>query len=76
MTAVSPVAGLRQSGWKDGEKKWPCAYEAVRNFHVNNETIGNMIAEVDLEGRPVDRVVEEWLWTRGTWREWTECARK
>jgi hypothetical protein len=35
-----------------------------------------MIAEVDLEGRPVDRVVEEWLWTRGTWREWTECARK
>ncbi|NIO05874.1 MAG: hypothetical protein GTN74_15120 [Proteobacteria bacterium] len=50
---------------------WPRAYEAVRKFRVDNETIGKIIGEVDLEGRPVDRVVEERLWTRDTWQKWT-----
>lgn len=33
------------------------------------------IKKVDLEGRPVDRVVEDWLWKEGTWQKWTECSK-
>jgi glycine betaine/proline transport system substrate-binding protein len=70
-----PRGWIKKVGWKGGDKKWPCAYDAIRKFRVDNMTIGNMIGEVDLEGRPVDRVVEEWLWKQGTWQKWTECSR-
>jgi glycine betaine/proline transport system substrate-binding protein len=53
-----PRGWIKKVGWKGGEKKWPCAYEAVHKFRVNNEIIGKMIGEVDFEGRPVDGVVE------------------
>ncbi len=71
-----PRGWIKKVGWKDGEKKWPCAYEAVRKFRVSNQEIGEMIGQVDLEGRPVDRVVEDWLWTKGSWQPWTECSKK
>ena len=70
-----PRGWIKKVGWKAGEKKWPCAYQAVRNFKVDNNTIGNMIGEVDLDGRPVDDVVEEWLKNnKSTWMKWTECS--
>ncbi|MFQ5485615.1 MAG: ABC transporter substrate-binding protein [Desulfobacterales bacterium] len=71
-----PRGWIKKVGWKEGEKKWPCAYEAVRKFRVSNQEIGEMIGQVDLEGRPVDRVVEDWLWTKGSWQPWTECSKK
>ncbi len=70
-----PRGWIKKVGWKDGEKKWPCAYEAVRNFTTDNQTINQMVSDVDLKGRPVERVVEDWLWTKGTWRAWTKCSR-
>jgi ABC-type proline/glycine betaine transport system substrate-binding protein len=34
-----------------------------------------MIGVVDLDGRPVDDVVEEWLKNnKSTWIKWTECS--
>jgi hypothetical protein len=55
--------------------KRPCADKAVRKFRVDDQTIGEMIGQVYLEGRPVERVVEEWLWTKGSWQKWTKCSR-
>ncbi len=70
-----PRGWIKKVGWKAGEEKWACAYNAVRNFHVDNATIGNMIGEVDLDGRSVDEVVEEWLANnQDTWQKWTECS--
>lgn len=69
-----PRGWIKKVGWKGGEEKWPCAYEAVRKFRIDNQTVGEMIGEVDLEGRPVDRVVEDWLWKKGAWQPWTECS--
>ncbi len=71
-----PRGWIKKVGWKGGEAKWPCAYEAVRKVRIDNETMGLMVGEVDLEGRPVDRVVEDWLWKKGTWQPWTECSKK
>ena len=56
-----PRGWIKAVGWAEGEKKWPGAYKAVRNFTIDNATMGNLIAEVDLEGKSVDDVVAGWL---------------
>ncbi len=70
-----PRGWIKKVGWKGGEKKWPCAYQAVRNFKVSNQEIGEMIGEVDLEGKDVDQVVEAWISkNKDRWSKWTECS--
>jgi glycine betaine/proline transport system substrate-binding protein len=70
-----PYGWIKKVGWKDGESKWPCAYEAVRNFRIENEEMGALIIAVDLEGNSVDDVVENWIKTNeSTWRGWGACA--
>ena len=53
-----PRGWIKAVGWKGGEEKWPCAYQAVRNFQISNQEMGGMVGEVDLEGKKVDDVVE------------------
>ena len=70
-----PSGWIKKVGWKEGEKKWPCAYEAVRNFKIDNPTMGDMIGKVDLDGREVDDVVAEWMAANeATWKGWIACA--
>lgn len=70
-----PYGWIKKVGWKGGEEIWPCAYEAVRNFRIDNKTMGNLIIEVDLQGKSVEDTVEGWMKANeGTWREWGACA--
>ena len=70
-----PFGWIKKVGWKDGEAKWPCAYEAVRNFRIENDEMGALIIAVDLEGNSVDDVVENWIKdNESTWRGWGACA--
>ncbi len=66
-----PRGWIKAVGWAEGEKKWPGAYKAVRNFTIDNATMGNLIAEVDLEGKSVDDVVAGWLAkNEAVWKAW------
>jgi hypothetical protein len=68
-----PRGWIKAVAWAGGEKKWPKAYEAIRRFTMDNETMGNLIVQVDLENREVDQVVQEWLeQNEATWKPWTE----
>ncbi len=70
-----PFGWIKKVGWKAGEKKWPCAYQAVRNFHIDNDAMGALIVEVDLDGKSVDDAVEGWIGANeSTWRKWGACA--
>ena len=70
-----PFGWIKKVGWKAGEAKWACAYQAVRNFHIDNDTMGALIVEVDLDGKSVDDAVEGWIKSNeGTWRKWGACA--
>ncbi len=70
-----PRGWIKKVGWKAGEEKWPCAYETVRNFRIDNRTVGLMIGEVDLDGKKVDDVVENWIReNKNTWSKWAACA--
>jgi glycine betaine/proline transport system substrate-binding protein len=70
-----PFGWIKKVGWKAGEEKWACAYQAVRNFHIDNDTMGALIVEVDLDGKSVDDAVEAWIESNeATWRKWGACA--
>jgi len=70
-----PRGWIKKVGWKAGEEKWPCAYEAVRNFKIDNQSMGEMIGQVDLDGREVDEVVAEWVQNNESeWKNWIACS--
>ena len=70
-----PFGWIKKVAWAGGEQKWPCAYQAIRNFRIDNATMGGLIAKVDLEGQPVEAVVQEWLdANRAVWEPWTKCS--
>jgi glycine betaine/proline transport system substrate-binding protein len=68
-----PFGWIKKVGWAGGEDKWPKAYEAVRKFHIDNQTMGELIAKIDLEGEELDDVVKAWLDSnQDTWKAWPE----
>lgn len=69
-----PRGWIKKVGWKGGEEKWPCAYSAIRKFTIDNQAMGTMVGEVDLDGNSVEDVVEAWLEAnKDTWSSWTQC---
>jgi glycine betaine/proline transport system substrate-binding protein len=70
-----PHGWIKKVGWKGGEQKWPCAYQAVRAFRIDNQTMGEMIGAVDLDGKKLEDVVQHWMETHEKdWKPWTQCS--
>lgn len=70
-----PTGWIKKMGWKGGEEKWPCAYEMVRNYKMDNATLSNLLIEVDLNNRSSTDVAKEWLQNnREIWQPWAACA--
>ncbi len=70
-----PFGWIKKVGWAGGAEKWPCAYQAIRAFRIDNATMGGLIAQVDLEGKSVEEVVQGWLdANQDVWQAWTKCG--
>lgn len=70
-----PYGWIKKMGWAGGEEVWPCAYEMVRNYSMDNATLAALIAEVDLEGKSSTDVATDWLKAnQDVWRPWAACA--
>lgn len=68
-----PRGPIWKVAWAGVSDKWPGAAAAIEAFTIDNETMGGLIALVDLEGGTVEDIVEEWLWeNEDTWRAWVE----
>jgi glycine betaine/proline transport system substrate-binding protein len=68
-----PRGWIKKVGWKGGEAKWPGAYKAVRNFKIDNATMGALIVKIDLEGQKLEDVIGQWLMeNEATWKKWTQ----
>ena len=68
-----PFGWIKKVGWKGGEDKWPGAYKAIRKFHIENDEMGQLIVEVDLNSRDVDEVVAEWIGkNESRWKAWLQ----
>ncbi|PLX36616.1 MAG: ABC transporter [Hyphomicrobiales bacterium] len=63
-----PIWKVAWSGVKD---KWPGAYNAIKAFNINNDEMGAMVADVDLNGKSVDDVVADWMSkNEARWSTW------
>ena len=70
-----PEGWIKKMAWAEGEKKWPCAYQIVRNFVIDNKTIGDLVAKTDLEGMSVTEVATGWKdANEATWKAWASCG--
>ncbi len=70
-----PRGWIKKVGWKGGADKWPCAYDAVSKFKIDNPAMGAMVVKVDLDGREVDDVVGEWMGdNEASWKAWIACS--
>lgn len=70
-----PEGWIKKMAWAEGEGKWPCAYEIVRNFTMDGKDVGNLVYKVDVDGMRVEDVAMEWATANeATWRGWAACA--
>ncbi|MSP83315.1 MAG: ABC transporter [Alphaproteobacteria bacterium] len=68
-----PHGWVKKAGWAGGDEKWPGAFKAVRNFKIDNDEMGRLVGLIDLEGRKLEDVVEEWIQSNtATWQAWTQ----
>ncbi len=66
-----PTGPIWKVGWAGLPEKWPGADRAIRAFTIDNATMGAMIAKVDLDGVPLEDVVNEWMdANEATWTAW------
>ena len=72
---AKPAGWIKKAGWAGGEEKWPCAYEIIENYTIDNDSISDMLVEIDLEGRDIREVAMEWLEeNRSVWTPWVACT--
>jgi glycine betaine/proline transport system substrate-binding protein len=70
-----PYGWIKKMAWAGGEDVWPCAYEIVRNYNMDNDTLAALLKKVDLEGMSSTDVATEWLMANDDkWKEWASCA--
>lgn len=72
---AKPTGWVKKMAWAEGEAKWPCAYEMVRNYKMDNDTLNGMLLEIDVNGRDLGEVATEWLKANeAAWQPWVACA--
>lgn len=66
-----PRGPIWKAAWAGLEDKWPGAYAAIEAYTLGNDEMSAMVAEVDLDGKPIDEVVEAWLAANeDRWKAW------
>jgi glycine betaine/proline transport system substrate-binding protein len=72
-----PEGWIKKMAWAEGEAKWPCAYDIVRNFTMDSDEVGQLVYQVDVEGQSVEDVAMQWAKdNEAKWRGWAACAEK
>ena len=66
-----PRGPIWKAAWSGVKDKWPGAHKAIQAFRIENDEIGAMISEVDLEGQTIDAVVADWIAANeARWQPW------
>ncbi len=68
-----PTGPVYKAGWAGLEGKWPGAAKAIKAFTMTNEAMGEMVGKVDVDGIPLEDVVDEWMANNeATWKAWIQ----
>ena len=55
------VPRILKAGWGGVAETWPAAFEILFTYTLNIEDQQPMMGAIDVEGRPVEEVVKEWM---------------
>ena len=68
-----PSGPIWKVAWSGVKDKWPGAYNAIKNFELNNDEMGQMITAIDLDGADLNKVVSDWIGANESrWKTWIE----
>ncbi len=68
-----PRGPIWKAGWSGIKDKWPGAYKAIKAFQLDNDEMGRMVGEVDVDGKKLDDVVNAWISANeARWKTWLE----
>jgi glycine betaine/proline transport system substrate-binding protein len=68
---AKPRGPIWKAAWSGVKEKWPGAHKAIQAFKLDNDEMGAMVGKVDVEGQPLEAVVEEWVKSNEPrWRGW------
>jgi glycine betaine/proline transport system substrate-binding protein len=66
-----PRGPIWKVAWSGVKKKWPGAHKIITNFNINNDEMGQMVADVDLEKKKLGDVVAAWMAKNSDrWQGW------
>jgi len=59
------------AAWAGLKDKWPGAYQTIKSFKMDNDEMGGLITQVDLDGKKVEDVVAAWMTANEPrWQAW------
>jgi glycine betaine/proline transport system substrate-binding protein len=59
------------AAWAGVKDKWPGAYKAIKSFKMDNDEMGGLITQIDLNGKKLEEVVSAWMTANETrWQAW------
>ena len=68
-----PVGPIKKLGSNGADKKWPKAIAAIQKFHIDNDTVGALAKQVDVDGKKVPDVAQAWVdANEAVWKPWTQ----
>jgi glycine betaine/proline transport system substrate-binding protein len=68
-----PFGEIWKVGWAGLKDKWPGAYKAIKAFTIDNAEMGQMITDVDLNGKSVQDVANAWIAANeARWSAWIQ----
>ncbi|MBK8085185.1 MAG: ABC transporter substrate-binding protein [Devosia sp.] len=68
-----PFGAIWKAGWAGLKDKWPGAYRGIQGFSIDNAEMGQMITEVDLNGKSVQDVADAWIAANeARWSAWIQ----
>lgn len=66
-----PQAEIVKLAWTTAKTKWPAAYKLVEAFKISNDDYSTLTGEVDVDGKKVDVVADEWIAAhKDVWSTW------
>ncbi len=68
-----PFGAIWKAGWAGLKDKWPGAHKAIQAFTIDNAEMGQMITDVDLNGKTVQEVADAWMAANeARWSAWIQ----
>ena len=66
-----PTGPIWKVAWSGVKDNWPDAYEVIKKFNIENDEMGAMITQIDLEGKKLEDVVAQWMAdNEDRWSSW------